>query len=252
MFDTKLPVSYYKEIAVLNKEHGLFIVQHNETGKIYVKKVMTVYNRAVYEKLYAAHVRNTPCIYALYEENGMLTVIEEYISGDTLDDVLAICGPLPEEDVIRYTIMLCDILSELHSFEPAIVHRDLKPSNLLLTEDERIVLIDMNAARIDDREKSRDTKLLGTEDYAAPEQFGFAPSSPRTDLYAVGVLMNTLLTGNPSTERIAEGKLTPVIRKCLEMSPKDRYRSASQLKEALMTAQRGKHSFLSGIIAKLP
>lgn len=237
MFDSRLPISFYKQIAVLNEEHRIYIVQHIETGKIYVEKIMSVYNINVYEQLFRDPIRNIPRIYAICENNNTLTVIEEYISGETLQEVLAICGPIPEEQVIDYTCKLCDILSDIHSLYPAIVHRDIKPSNLILTEDERIVLIDLNAARQDTCKKSSDTRLIGTDGFAAPEQFGFGSSTPQTDIYATGVLMNTLLTGSISTQNIYSGRTGSVIRKCLQLDPKERYPSATQLKIALRGRQ---------------
>ena len=133
MFDTKLPVSYYKRIGVLNEEHGVYIVQHRENGKVFIEKVLRVYDPGVYEQLFRHPVRGIPRIYAMYEESGTLTVIEEYISGETLEEILSICGRLPEEDVIDCTVKLCDILSSLHSQDPMIIHRDIKPSNVILT-----------------------------------------------------------------------------------------------------------------------
>ena len=81
MFDQELPVSYYEEISQLNKAHRVSIVRHRETGKICVKKILSVYNPAVYAALFHHPVKQTPRIYALYENQGTLTVIEEYISG---------------------------------------------------------------------------------------------------------------------------------------------------------------------------
>lgn len=86
------------------------------------------------------------------------------------------------------------------SSTPPIVHRDIKPSNIILTEGGRIVLIDLNAARLDDKKSSHDTQLIGTAGFAAPEQYGFAASSPRADLYAAGILMRVLLTGTDAKD----------------------------------------------------
>ena len=233
MFDSKVPISCYKEIADLKSDHGISIVQHNETGRIYLKKVMTVYNRMVYEQLYFNPVRNVPRIYAMLEEDDTLTVIEEYISGDTLQEIIDICGPLDPEDVKSYALSLCDILTALHEKEHPIIHRDIKPSNVMITEDDRVYLIDMNAARLMDPEKSRDTRLIGTEGFAAPEQFGFGESTPLTDIFALGNLMTAMLTGDTNAESLPENRLKPVIMKCLEIDPKNRYASASQLKKAL-------------------
>lgn len=236
MFDSYLPISYYKEIAKLNEKSNITVVQHRETGKIYIKKIIPIYNINVYKELFYHPVKDTPRIYALYENDSKLTLIEEYISGETLSEVLDICKNISENEVISYIIQLCDILNDLHSFNPAIIHRDIKPSNIILTESGRIVLIDLNAAKqvIENTNKNHDTILLGTEDFAAPEQFGFAPSSIRTDIYAIGVLINTLLTGQVETDNIHNGKLSSIIKKCLQISPKDRYANVMQLKKALM------------------
>lgn len=233
MFDSPLPISYYKELAPLNEKSYISIVQHIQTGKIYIKKILSIYNINVYSQLFYSPVKNIPRLYALYENDNKLTIIEEYISGESLAEVLDICKYIPENEVIQYIIQLCKILKELHSFSPAIIHRDIKPSNIMLTEDGRIVLIDLNAAKQINTNQNRDTVLLGTEDFAAPEQFGFAPSSTKTDIYALGVLINTLLTGDVSTDNIYQGKLTPIINKCLQLSPKDRYKNVSQLEKAL-------------------
>ena len=224
MFDQELPVSYYEEISQLNKAHRVSIVRHRETGKICVKKILSVYNPAVYAALFHHPVKQTPRIYALYENQGTLTVIEEYISGDSLEEILEICGPLPEQETIRIAIMLCRILEELHSFTPPLIHRDIKPSNILVTEDGEIVLLDMNAAKFMNTDKAADTRLLGTPGFAAPEQFGFGSSTTATDLYAVGVLMDMLLSGRPATPGLQK-----IISKCRELDPARRYQSASDL-----------------------
>ena len=217
MSNQEMPLSCYEEISQLNKEHRVSIVRHSGTGKIYVKKVLSVYSLAVYSALYDRPVKHTPRICALYEDRGTLTVIEEYISGDSLEEVLEICGSLPEQETIRIAIMLCRILEELHSFTPPLIHRDIKPSNILVTEDGEIVLLDMNAAKFMNTDKAADTRLLGTPGFAAPEQFGFGSSTTATDLYAVGVLMDMLLGRRPATPGLQK-----IIGKCRELDPANR------------------------------
>lgn len=236
MFDSYLPISYYKEIASLNERTNIKIVQHRETGKIYIKKEISIYNIEIYKELFYHPVKDIPRIYALYENDSTLTLIEEYISGETLSEVLDICQTISEKEVISYMVQLCDILNDLHSFNPPIIHRDIKPSNIILTESGRIVLIDLNVAKQahENTNINHDTILLGTEDFAAPEQFGFARSSIKTDIYSIGILINTLLTGQVSTDVIHKGKLNAIITKCLQLSPKDRYANISQLKKALL------------------
>ncbi len=237
MFDSQLPISYYKEIATLNKDHGIFIVQHLETKKIYVKKYLQTFNADVYEQLFRHPVKNTPRIYAMYKDIDSLSIIEEYISGETLQEILDMGVIISEKEVVNITIKLCDILTDLHSQTPAIIHRDIKPSNVILTEDERIVLIDMNAARQNTSDKSRDTRLIGTEGFAAPEQFGFGNSSYQTDIFAVGNLMKAMLKQDSDGSIVSSAKLATVINKCLEMDPKNRYSSAKQLAKTLEKTQ---------------
>ncbi len=233
MFDSPLPISFYKEIAPLSEEHHIYYVQHIETRKVYLKKTLSVYNLEVYEQLFRHHIKNTPRLYAMYQHEGLLTIIEEYISGDTLQDVVDLCGSVSESDAISYAIKLCEILVDLHSQQPVIIHRDIKPSNVILTEDERIILIDLNAARQCINEKARDTRLIGTEGYAAPEQFGFGNSSCQTDIYAVGNLIKSLIGYDQNPSLKISPKLADIINRCLEMNPKDRYPSAANLKSAL-------------------
>ena len=248
MFEQGLPVSYYEEISELNKEHGVFIVRHRETGKICVKKVLSIYNPAVYAALFDQPVPRTPRIYALHEEDSRLTVIEEYISGDSLSDVMEICGPFSEADAAACGWMLCGILSDLHAFRPPIIHRDIKPSNVILLEDGGIVLLDMNASRFQDPSKAVDTKLLGTPGFAAPEQYGFGSSSVETDIYAVGALMNALLTGtvsvpdpaqDPAQNSARSSRLAEIIDKCRELNPTQRYSSAADLARDLAGFLKG-------------
>ena len=150
-------------------------------------------------------------------------------------------------------IGLCEILMRLHSMDPPIIHRDLKPSNIIVTGYDNVYLLDYNAARHyrRDAERDTDTKLLGTQGYAAPEQYGFGESSPQTDLYSIGRILqecvnalpeNNNATGNnidkPSTD---SAKATDphifdnVIRKCTQLTPSKRYSSAGALRSALLS-----------------
>ena len=81
-------LSCYQEIAVLNPQHGITLVQHSANGTVYVKKILETYNADVYEYLYTHHVKGTPEIVEIVEQDGRLIVIEEYISGQTLRTIL--------------------------------------------------------------------------------------------------------------------------------------------------------------------
>ena len=85
-FTHRLSASYYKTIAVMNESHKIYFVQHSETKKIFIKKILDVYNIDIYKYLYHNPVIGIPKIIDFYEENQQLTVIEEYISGTSLED----------------------------------------------------------------------------------------------------------------------------------------------------------------------
>lgn len=231
--DEKLRLSYYKEIAKLNEEHDIFLVQHIETHKVYVMKKLARYNPSVYEKTASLCLAGLPHICELFEEDDCLIVIEEYISGHTLQELLDTQGTFSESEVVSYAMMLCDILSPLHASEPPIIHRDLKPSNIMLTPRGDIILLDLNAAKYVDASQEEDTVLLGTKGYAAPEQYGFGSSNEQTDIYALGMTMNVLLTGSVTEKYAADNELQNIIKTCTQLNPEDRYQSVTELSDRL-------------------
>ena len=179
------------------------------------------------------NIPGTPKIEELIEEGNTLYVIEEYISGNSLEEILAKEGSFSEEKAADYILRICRILQPLHQQHPPMVHRDLKPSNLILTYDGRLVLVDFNSAKSFHPERSQDTILFGTAGYAAPEQYGFSPSAPAADIYALGVLFHKMLTGALPTETNCTGKFSGVIAKCIEIDPKNRYNSVAAFQKAI-------------------
>lgn len=233
----ELRLSFYHEIGILNQEHGVTLVQHVETQKVYVRKTLTIYDIRVFQYLMAHPVSGVPKIQELVESQGTLYVIEEYISGTSLRETLDTAGKLPMPVALGYLRQLCDILRPLHRLQPPIVHRDIKPSNIIIANTGQLYLVDFNAAKEAADAKGRDTVLIGTFGYAAPEQYGFSASQPTTDIYALGVLLNEMLTGKLPQEEMASGPLAAVIQKCLKMEPMHRYQNVDQL---LQEAQPGR------------
>ncbi len=229
-------LSFYREIATLNKEHGVFLVQHTETNRVFVKKTLTVYDLGIFRFLKDYPIPHTPRIYELIEDGNVLILIEEYIDGTSLEDLLNIRTVLTEQEAVHITRQLCEILRYLERITPPIVHRDIKPANIILSDRMEVTLLDLDAAKWVDPQRGQDTVLLGTYGYAAPEQYGFRSSDIRTDLYAVGVVLNRMLTGEFPQVRRAEGRLAPVIEKCTRIEASDRYASADELIDALNVA----------------
>lgn len=227
-YSKQLALSYYKTIATLNEEHKVYLVQHQDTQEIFVKKILSVYNADIYKTLFEHPVCGTPRVIDYFEENNQLTLIETYVSGQSLEQMMQTTSP-GISDIIHYAIELCEILYKLHSMQPPIIHRDIKPSNIIITEYNHVVLLDFNAAKQYSNTSTCDTVLLGTKGYAAPEQYGFGSSSPRTDIYAVGILLKELTASLPNVPQ----NLIDIIEKCIEFKPSDRYDTVSKLKTAL-------------------
>lgn len=226
----RLAISYYNTIATINSEHKVYLVQHKESKKIYVKKILDIYNLHIYEYLQKHCIIGIPKIYDIYEENNQLTVIEEFISGTSLQEIID-TGALSIDFIFQLMCELCDILGRLHFLNPPIVHRDIKPSNLIITPYHHVVLIDFNAAKYLTNKSKLDTVLLGTKGYAAPEQYGFGSSTPQTDIYALGILLKELSSALPSSTYIFDS----VISKCIQMNPSDRIENVHKLKEEIET-----------------
>lgn len=158
-----------------------------------------------------------------------MAVLEEYIQGDTLAFILD--GPSLSADQVKdIAVQVCRALDVLHGLD--IVHRDIKPENILLRGSEAVV-IDFDASRISKPDNTSDTRIMGTTGYAAPEQYGFSQTDARADIYAMGVLMNEMLTKQHPATQLAEGPMRPIIERCIEVNVDKRFSSARELMAAL-------------------
>ncbi len=141
---------------------------------------------------------NIPSIYDYFHEAGHWYLVMEFIEGETLEDYLARAegGTLPVKEVLDIGIQLCSVLEYLHNHQPPIISRDLKPGNVMRAADGHLYLIDFGIARHFKPGQSRDTTALGSLGYAAPEQYGKAQTTARSDIYSLGVILHQALTGN--------------------------------------------------------
>lgn len=193
----------------------------------------------IYYKIKVNPHPNIANVYSIFQEDGMNYVVEEFFNAPSLALVMS-RGQLKETYIISYMHQLCSALQHLHAMDPPIIHRDIKAENILC-EGDRIKLIDFDIARLYDGSASRDTRILGSVGYAAPEQFGFNQSDERTDIYAVGVLLNYMLTGNHPKDEIAKGKWHGIIEKCIAIDPDDRYQNVQVLDNAIAHIVEKKH-----------
>lgn len=250
-YEDELRLSFYEEMAPLGGKQNITLVRHVETGHIYVRKKLTHFDREIFEFLKEGCFAGIPVIRELAEADGVLWVIEDYISGSSLAELLE-QENFGEDEACAIIADLCDILEPLHAHKPPIIHRDIKSSNVIIDGAGRTFLIDFDASKLVVPGRKRDTQLIGTEEYAAPEQYGFAQSDERTDVYALGILLHELLTGRLPSEacedtqaapaaRAAEatpsGALGRVINTATAMDPAGRYSSAEGLKRAVLQAR---------------
>ena len=171
----------------------------------------------------------------------------QYIEGETLEEYLEHRGgsPLPVDQVLDWAEQLCDVLSYLHSQQPPIVFRDLKPANVMIKKNGQLFLIDFGIARLFKPGQSHDTVALGSPGFAAPEQYGKAQSTPRSDLYSLGALLHCLLTGLDPSERpfffrpasqvnpAVPPRIEALLQQMLEMDTEKRPASAQQVLQVL-------------------
>ncbi len=226
-------LSFYRELTVLDEKKNIVLVQDRRNSELCVKKTLDIYSRDVYERLASVRIEGVPAVKECVADDGKLIVVEEYVQGRSLKQVLDEHGLLNEEQAYEIAVQLVDILVRLHQLEPAIVHRDIKPSNIIIEKNGHVNLIDFNAARHVNADKNEDTRMLGTVYFAAPEQFGFGQSDERTDIYGLGATINYIMTGDKPGAGIAECIFSDILKKCLMVDAKDRYQSAEELRGVL-------------------
>ena len=137
-----------------------------------------------------------PQVYGSWSTPTHSIMAREFIQGQALDAVVA-RGLFSYKDMLTVAIKLCEVLGYLHVQNPPIIPRDVKPQNIILCPDGSIKLIDFGIARVFKQTADSDTVFAGTVPYAPPEQYGFAQTTPLTDIHALGITMIYMLTGSP-------------------------------------------------------
>jgi serine/threonine protein kinase len=173
-------------------------------------------------------------------------LVMDFIKGKTLMTVLEEHDyPIPVRSAIRWGMKICEILNFLHNRASPIIFRNLSPSSIILTEKGEIRLIGFGLARFFDDLKAKDTHVLGTFGFAAPEQYGKKQTTPQTDIYSIGTTLYYLLTREniqeflfnfPSVRKFNSGVpvwLERVLARCLEKEPEKRYKDVNELKSQL-------------------
>jgi serine/threonine-protein kinase len=199
-------------------------------------------------------------VYAAGEEDGHLYLVMRFVEGIDLGRRLAESGRLPPAEAAAVVSQVAKALDAAHA--RGLVHRDIKPANVLLS-DEHAYLTDFGIIRaVDSRTRATDSnERLGTLDFMSPEQLRGEATDARSDVYSLGCLLYTCLTGSPPFHRpdapatilahisdpppslagLPAGPriFDPVLRRALAKRPRDRYASAGALGEAAVAAARG-------------
>ena len=215
------------------------LVKNKRTGVFYVAKCYAAGYAAgcateteILKKLQRAGL---PRFVDEYQNEEMRCVIREYVEGTPLHQLP---GKPDVRRAVQIALQLCELLLYLHNQTPPIIHRDIKPQNLIMGADGQLWLIDFGISRLYQEEAEADTACWGTQDFAAPEQYGFAQTDVRSDLYSFGILLGWLLTGEAKREnalpKIADRRLKRIVKKCTAFAPGDRYASAVRLRADLL------------------
>lgn len=204
--------------------------------------------------LASLHHGNICSVYAFAEHEGRHAMVLQHLEGESLEDVLKSTGKFTWPDAQQ---VLRDVLAGLEEAHAAgIVHRDLKPANLMVTPSKKVVIMDFGIARVKNQQRAtREGMMVGTLEYASPEQIRGEDVDARSDLYSLGMIAYEMLLGRlpfnaktdyewvkaqtqevPDFSEVSDLHSKAVgsfLRKVLEKATEKRFASASDMKAAL-------------------
>jgi serine/threonine-protein kinase len=179
---------------------------------------------------------NLPRIYDYFSLGDNEYIVMELIEGTTLSDYAQAKGVLPETLVLGWARQILDALGYLHSRN--IIHRDIKPANLILTPDERVVLVDFGLSKLYDPNNQNSSTTLrgvGTPEYAPLEQYAreVGRTDARSDIYAVGATLYRLLAGKPPVDVHTRLLNSEALRSLSEINPTVSFNTAAVVERAM-------------------
>lgn len=221
----------YGVVRVLSDKNDCLslVLKHNASGKFIVLRRF-LFCAPVYYFLRSISFENLPIVYDVIDCDDGQIILEEYIDGLSVADVLE-SGTYTYRGARKILCSVCDALSVIHA--NGFVHRDIKPENVMISKNGIVKLIDFNAARKVNPVAEKDTVAMGTVGYASPEQLGLSQSDPRTDIYALGVLLNVMLTGEHPSKKLWKGRAGKIVLKSTQIDPDSRYRNVEEFKMSL-------------------
>ena len=243
---------YKLECYQIKKDLGtsgnLWLVEDSVTGKYLVMRRLSRSHEAVYRILQQLRHPNLTEVQDVFCCHGFLYVIEQFLEGRTLTQVLEEQGA-SKNLACSVAKQILAALCVLHA--NGIIHRDIKPDNILMDSQGKAWLIDFDIARLFSEEKGTDTAPKGTRAYAPPEQYGFQQTDERADIYSLGVTVNEAAAGNLPEDGVCGGFLGIFVRRCTELDPKRRYQTAAQALAQLRRLEKRRLILVLGAVAAL-
>lgn len=253
--DTELKNDYLLLSCLKSNENGeTYLLQSKKTKEKYILKRRPIRYKyrvnAEAQALNALAKKGIPApktISVEYKDDSCF-LLREYVLGETLEERLQEKGGFSEAELIAIGSEICKQLSVLHNQESPIIHRDIKPQNIVITENNEIQLIDFDAARTFNEEKAHDTHFYGTEQTAAPEQYGFDQSDARTDIFGLAKTLIYLACGSYDVKRLValsfSREFVSLMNRSVSLLKKERPASAEEFKRVLERCKGSKTRFV--------
>ena len=231
-----------------SEDSSTFLVKETATGILCVLKWgrnrQTEFLRnemEIMEKMADRKLSGIPKTYRIFEENGEVYLVREYIEGMSLAQMVLQKGGISEAEICRISRKICQTAEQFQNPDEPMIHRDIKPENIVVTPGGEVVFIDFGTMRSYKKDGSRDTFVVGTRGTAAPEQYGYTQTDQRTDVYAIGQTMLYMVSESYEMNQLFEcavsRRMKKIIEKACSFEPDKRYGDAAQLRRAVEKCQ---------------
>lgn len=195
----------------------------------------------ILQKLTEMGLTGIPKAYRIFEENGGVYFLREYIEGTPLSQMVMQKGGIQKRELCKISLKICQAVENFQKLEDPMIHRDIKPENIVVTPTGETVFIDFGTMRSYKKDSQRDTFVVGTRGTAAPEQYGYRQTDQRTDVYAIGQTMLYMVTESYELDQLSECKISRKLKKIIEKAcsfePDKRYADAAELRKAIEKCQ---------------
>lgn len=231
-----------------SEDSSTFLVKETATGILCVLKWgrnrQTEFLRnemEIMKKMADRKLSGIPKAYRIFEENGKVYLVREYIEGMSLAQMVLQKGGISEAEIYRISRKICQTAEQFQNPDEPMIHRDIKPENIVVTPGGEVVFIDFGTMRSYKKDGSRDTFVVGTRGTAAPEQYGYTQTDQRTDVYAIGQTMLYMVSESYEMNQLSEcavsRRMKKIIEKACSFEPDKRYGDAAQLRRAVEKCQ---------------